>query len=131
MNDETMLAEQPEQPNDNGSFTPYWYQVPTLPAPLSHIVQHILDDLQQDVHTERLAQQFDISENKLQDLFQQYLSLSPDEYQEKVRLNKAQHLLEKTLWSLEEIAGESGFGNIATMQDIFLQKLDMFPSRYK
>lgn len=102
-----------------------------LPDTLAKVTQHITDNLHMELDHHYLANCYGIDTIQLEQMFQDHLSQTPAEFQKKVRLNKAQHLLEQTLLSLETIANESGFGDIPSLQDAFLQNLNMFPSRYK
>ena len=108
-----------------------WHTTVPLPDTLAKIIQHISDNLHLELDHHNLAGRYDIDAAQLETMFQSHLSQTPAEFQKKVRLNKAQYLLEQTLLSLETVADKSGFGDISSLQDAFLQNLNMFPSRYK
>lgn len=115
-------SEKPEAP---------WYETPDLPEPLKTIVSVIQEKSRDDMDLNQLANEHGTDVEELTRLFLNYLGASPEEYQEKVRLNHAQHLLEETLWSLKQVADETGFKDTGTLQTAFLEKIGMFPSRYK
>lgn len=127
MEDET-ISVIPHYTEDSMS---HWHTTAALPDTLAQIIQHISDNLHLELDHHNLADRYDMDATQLETMFQNHLSQTPTEFQKKVRLNKAQYLLEKTLLSLETIANKSGFGDISSLQDAFLQNLNMFPSRYK
>lgn len=135
-NQDVNVAIRPTQNMDKNdsvlsSFMAPWYQTVPMPDTLKTLLQQIESDLHQEIDIEYLAQRHQLDQGDITELFQQHLSLTPIEYQKKIRLNKAQYLLEETLFSLEKVANQAGFGNITALQDAFLQNLEMFPSRYR
>ena len=108
-----------------------WHDTNPLPETLAKITRHISDNLHLELDHHSLADRYDMNVTQLEAMFQDHLSQTPTEFQKRVRLNKAQFLLEQTLLSLETVADKSGFGDIPSLQDAFLQNLNMFPSRYK
>lgn len=127
MEDETISV----TPHDTETPMSPWHTTAPLPDTLAKIIQHISDNLHLELDHHNLAGRYDMDAIQLETMFQSHLSQTPAEFQKKVRLNKAQYLLEQTLLSLETVAYKSGFGDISSLQDAFLQNLNMFPSRYK
>jgi len=108
-----------------------WHIDSQLPDILRNIAAHIKASSVDEINLDKLAHTYETTSEELTRLFMNYLGLSPEEYHEKARLNHAQYLLEETLCSLKQVADETGFKNIQNLQSAFLDKVGMYPSRYR
>ncbi|MBB1486220.1 helix-turn-helix domain-containing protein [Oceanospirillum sediminis] len=108
-----------------------WHIDSQLPDILRNIAAQIKASSVDEINLEKLALTYETTSEELTRLFMDYLGLSPEEYHEKARLNHAQYLLEETLCSLKQVADETGFKNIQSLQAAFLDKVGMYPSRYR
>lgn len=72
-----------------------------------------------------------VSPRTLQRRFRAATGESPIRYLQKLRLAKAQALLESTRLSLEEIVIEVGYGDLSSFRGLFRQQCGLSPSRYR
>ncbi len=79
----------------------------------------------------KLASMCFISETRFRKIVKQYTGFSPAQYRNNLRCNRAKELLNSGLMSLDEIAGELGFYDIAHFYRVFKKTTGMNPGDYK
>lgn len=72
-----------------------------------------------------------VSPRTLQRRFRAATGESPTRYLQKLRLGKAQALLESTRLGLEEIVVAVGYGDLSSFRELFRQQYGLSPSRYR
>lgn len=83
-------------------------------------------------HTiETLAARVAMSPRHFSRVFSKQVGLSPARYVERVRVEAARRRLEESTRSVDEVAGEVGFGTSETMRRAFLRQLGVGPSAYR
>jgi AraC family transcriptional regulator len=84
-----------------------------------------------DFSLQELAARLGIGASQLTRRFQAAYGLSPVRYAVKIRLSKAQLLLEETNDTLEAIAESCGFQNAFYFSRVFSQHMQISPSAYR
>ena len=79
----------------------------------------------------RIAAQIPISERECYRLFKNSLGISPIDYLNSFRLQKAMELLTSTRQSIVDIAMETGFNSSSYFGKIFKQYYQMTPKQYR
>lgn len=105
--------------------------VPQCSGPLAEVLawaeQHLADDLSVTV----LARRALMSERTFARRFRAEVGTTPAAWVARLRLHRAQELLERTDLSVEEIAQQAGFGAAAALRHHFAQALDTSPQSYR
>lgn len=78
-----------------------------------------------------LKEAFDKPESMLNEIFARTYGISVDEYINNRRYNFAKELLRFSIKSVEQIAGESGIGDIITLQKMFQENESMTAEEYR
>jgi len=80
-----------------------------------------------DININKVAEEVGISERYLRNLFSQYLNLSPLDYLNQIRINKAVELLRNTEMSIKEVCFQCGFQSPQYFSRIFKQQMGVSP----
>lgn len=80
-----------------------------------------------DININSVASHTGISERYLRNLFSQYLNLSPLDYLNQIRINKAVELLRNTEMSVKEVCFQCGFQSPQYFSRIFKQQMGVSP----
>lgn len=80
-----------------------------------------------DINIQSVALYTGISERYLRNLFSQYLNLSPLDYLNQIRINKAVELLRNTEMSVKEVCFQCGFQSPQYFSRIFKQQMGVSP----
>lgn len=80
-----------------------------------------------DININNVAAYAGISERYLRNLFSQYLNLSPLDYLNQIRINKAVELLRNTEMSVKEVCFQCGFQSPQYFSRIFKQQMGVSP----
>lgn len=80
-----------------------------------------------DINIQSVALHTGISERYLRNLFSQYLNLSPLDYLNQIRINKAVELLRNTEMSVKEVCFQCGFQSPQYFSRIFKQQMGVSP----
>jgi transcriptional regulator GlxA family with amidase domain len=95
------------------------------------VTEWMLENLDQDLSVDQLARKALMSSRTFARRFRAELGTTPTAWLNRQRLLHAQQLLEESSMSLEEIAGECGFGGAAVMRHHFLKVLQTTPTAYR
>ncbi|MFU8945636.1 GlxA family transcriptional regulator [Mycetocola zhadangensis] len=95
------------------------------------VTDWMLENLAEDLTVDVLAAKALMSERTFARRFRAELGATPAAWLNRQRLIRAQHLLERTDYGLEQIAAESGFGSSAVMRHHFLKVLHTTPNNYR
>lgn len=72
-----------------------------------------------------------VSQNHLIRLFRQQVNMTPLEYVNKLRVEKAMHLLSHTDTNILNIALMCGFGSVSTFYEAFKKQMRLTPNEYR
>jgi AraC family transcriptional regulator len=85
----------------------------------------------ENVELEQLAQAACLSKYHFLRLFRQMMGLSPHQYIQQLRLEKAKHLLKTTAVPVQDLAVLLGFENSQSFSRLFYQRMGLYPSQYR
>lgn len=80
---------------------------------------------------DQLAERLGISKYHFQRVFKAEVGSSPNEYLNRVRVEKAMHLLRLTNWSVEEIAERVGYSSGSYLIKVFRKLTGQTPGRFR
>jgi len=78
-----------------------------------------------------LAEYCNTSPRTLLRRFQKAVGLSPVQYTQQLRVERAKALLESTMLSLEDITGRCGYANVSTFSTVFKRWAQVTPREYR
>ncbi len=83
-----------------------------LPLPVRLAIRFLQDNLERPLSVEETALQVNVSSRHLARLFTEHLGVSPSEYLERTRLDRAGGLLRRTDLPIKEVASRTGFSSV-------------------
>lgn len=98
---------------------------------LATLIEWMLDHLHENLTVDRLARRALMSSRTFARRFRADMGTTPAAWLNRQRTLRAQHLLEHTDHSLEQIAVQTGFGAAAVMRHHFLKVLQTTPMAYR
>ncbi len=98
---------------------------------LRTVMQLIMENLDGDLHIERLLDHVPISRRRLETKCRNILGESLAQIIRKARLNRARELLIDTSQSIHDIAGQCGYKNISAFSAAFTRDFGSKPSVYR
>ncbi|MBV9252398.1 MAG: helix-turn-helix domain-containing protein [Acetobacteraceae bacterium] len=105
------------------------------PTPDGSTLQPLLRWLEEhadrDLSLDAIADQVGISTRTLSRRFREQTGTTPLRWLHRVRVQRAQCLLETTSYSVEEIAAQVGFGSSTTFREVFRDLLSTSPQAYR
>lgn len=101
------------------------------PSRLRDLCAFILENLDQPLQLDELAQSAGMSARTLSRLCRQELGVSPAALVRRLRVEEAQRLLEQTSLPLKDIASRAHLGDASTMWRIFTRNLGVTPAEYR
>ncbi|WP_338249470.1 AraC family transcriptional regulator [Dictyobacter halimunensis] len=105
-------------------------QDPTTIA-MYEVAAYMQTHLDQPIAIARLAQQFLMAEVTLRRHFRAVFGVSPKQYLLDLRLKEAQHLLATTRLTLQEVAAQTCFFDLAHFSSTFRQHYHVSPSQWR
>ena len=94
-------------------------------------MQFIRNNYEEDIKIEQLAQRLSIDRTYLHRLFINELDMSPKDYLTKVRIRKAQELLQQSDLPIKIISVSVGYENTQQFSRIFKQNIGVSPNKYR
>ncbi len=88
-------------------------------------------NMDQEWNMADLAEHCHTSPRTLLRRFQKALGLSPVQYTQQLRVERAKSLLESTTLSLEDITGRCGYENVSTFSKVFKRWANVTPREYR
>jgi transcriptional regulator GlxA family with amidase domain len=117
-----------------GEAAPAEYSAPPRDR-AAHIAQlavrYIHDNLHRALPVAEVAAQMHVSPRHLARLMTHYTGVSPADYIERARLDRARHLLRTSTLSLKEVAREAGYGDVHHFTRVFSRRCQMPPGEYR
>jgi transcriptional regulator GlxA family with amidase domain len=99
--------------------------------PLRELQGWIADHLADDLSVSALAERVAMSPRHLARVFRDEIGVPPAQYVERQRVELARRLLETSDRSIEQIAGDAGFGTVETFQRSFRRAVRQTPGEYR
>jgi transcriptional regulator GlxA family with amidase domain len=99
--------------------------------PLRDLQGWIADHLADDLSVTALAERVAMSPRHFTRVFRAEVGVTPATYVERQRVELARRLLETTDRSIEQIAGDAGFGTVETLQRAFRRGVHTTPRDYR
>lgn len=110
-------------------------QVPLQPLhndpQVADIMRWISNNLTEDLALESLAERFAMGKRTLIRRFKAALHDTPSSYIQKLRIDRAKRLLERTDLPLERILPELGYEDVSSFRKLFLQHTSLTPKAYR
>jgi len=100
-------------------------------TPIARVQTWILDHPEEELSLSALASRAAMSPRNFSRVFRNETGLSPAEFVQQVRMDKARQLLEETSLPLDQVAKRSGLGTAASARRIFLRRLGISLRQYR
>lgn len=84
-----------------------------------------------EVTLDELSARFHLNKHYLVGLFRQAFHITPIQYHQRIRLNRAKNLIRHTRQSIEQIAGSLGYSSIHAFSRAFKNKEGVSPTSYR
>jgi transcriptional regulator GlxA family with amidase domain len=106
-------------------------QPPSSPEALQPLFSWLAQHLDKPLRLEDMAQQMAVSTRTLSRRFMEQTGTTPLQWVLSQRVRRAQHLLETTALSIEDVATHTGFGSSASFRDRFSKLVGASPQLYR
>jgi transcriptional regulator GlxA family with amidase domain len=98
---------------------------------LRDLLSWIVENPTGDLRVAALAARVSMSERNFTRRFRNDTGMTPAEFVESARLDRARVLLEETEWPIRKLAQQSGFGSVDGLERTFVRRLDTTPREYR
>lgn len=112
-------------------FSPLLAPVNDTTSPLSRVQAYVMDHVAEVYSVERLAEIARVSARSVARMFVRELGMTPHEFVEGIRIDRARNMLEATELPLKAVAYDCGFASPDQMRSAFLRRLSITPVRYR
>ncbi|MBB3773811.1 transcriptional regulator GlxA family with amidase domain [Angulomicrobium tetraedrale] len=112
-------------------FSPLLQSTGDPETPLGKVQAYVMDHIGEAFPVERLAALAGVSPRSIARLFVRELSVTPHEFVEGVRLDRARNLLEASDLALKAVAFDCGFASPDQMRSAFQRRLNVTPQQYR
>lgn len=112
-------------------FSPLVAAVAREDSPIARVQSYILDNVTEEFSVERLAGLAAMSARHFSRVFTRDVNMTPMEFVQRARIDRARSLLETTDIPLKTVAYRSGFGSVRQMRVLFSDKLGLTPTQYR
>lgn len=86
---------------------------------VQHCIRYMHDNYSEDCQINTIAKKLGLSRAYLFKLFKKYVGVSPSEYLQELRMHHANSLIEKNIYSLEEVAQMVGYNSSAYFSKVY------------
>ena len=107
----------------------YRNQLPRIKE--NDMAKYMQDHFNEKITLEILSQKFHYSKNQIVNIFKKSLSMTPIDYLNKLRIQKALYLLEVTSNTSESIAESCGFQNYSHFYRLFVRQNGVSPTEWR
>jgi transcriptional regulator GlxA family with amidase domain len=117
-----------------GGQTQFSVQLASPPVrrqPIREVQQYILANPGADLSLAALADRAHLSTRHFARLFRSEVGMSAGSYVERVRLEAARRLVERTDHPLDTVAADTGFGSADNLRRVFISALGVGPADYR
>ncbi|WP_139905324.1 helix-turn-helix domain-containing protein [Clostridium thermarum] len=98
---------------------------------LKEVVDFINTHYDEDISLKLLSQKVNLSPNYFHRLFHKIIGVTPNEYINKIRIEKSKEMLLKTRYSISEIALRCGFDSLSYFSYLFKKKTELSPLEFR
>ncbi|KQX45224.1 AraC family transcriptional regulator [Paenibacillus sp. Root444D2] len=98
---------------------------------LLDIERYIAAHVHRELKLDELSERFHISKYYLIHLFNKVFDVSPIQYHQRIRLERAKNMIRHTLMPLQEIADQLGFSGIHAFSRAFKKKVGVSPAGFR
>ena len=112
-------------------FSPLVAAVATHDSPITRVQNHVLENLEQTFSIESMASVAAMSARHFARVFAREVQMTPMEFLQSARIDRARSLLESSDLPLKTVAFRSGFGSVRHMRFLFSDKLGLTPTQYR
>jgi transcriptional regulator GlxA family with amidase domain len=91
----------------------------------------ISNNVGDDLRVDTLAERVGMSERNFTRMFAREVGVSPGQYVEKARLERAKRELETTAAGIDEVADQCGYGGREGLRRAFMRHVGVSPSQYR
>lgn len=112
-------------------FSPLMGAVATNETAVTRVQNYVLEHLDESFSVERMATMANMSARHFARLFSREVQMTPMEFLQNARIDRARSLLEVSDLPLKTVAYRSGFGSVRHMRFLFGEKLGLTPSQYR
>lgn len=98
---------------------------------VDHAVDYITHNYEKNIKVSDLADYIGINRSYLTKSFKKILQISPQEYLQDFRMNKAAYLLKATTLPINLIAGKVGYSDALVFSKVFKNKYHVSPKAYR
>jgi len=95
------------------------------------VQNHVMEHLEEPFTIERMAALAAMSARHFARVFAREVKMTPMEFLQGARIDRARQLLETTDLPLKTVAFRSGFGSVRHMRFLFSEKLGLTPVQYR
>ncbi|MDD0842726.1 GlxA family transcriptional regulator [Pseudomonas sp. Gutcm_11s] len=112
-------------------FSPMLAEVAREESPVSRAQHYALENLEEDLNVERLAGVAGMSARNFTRVFSRETRLTPMEFVQGARIDRARNLLETSDLPLKTVAYRAGFRSVRCMRVRFNDRLGLTPAQYR
>ncbi|HEX2885782.1 GlxA family transcriptional regulator [Vineibacter terrae] len=116
---------------DGGQAQFIVHEAPSSAASLEPLLRWMQQNLGRALTLQDIARQATMSTRTLSRRFREQTGTTPSQWMAMARVRRAQHLLEASALSVEQIATEVGFVSAATLRDRFRRVVGVTPTAYR
>lgn len=119
------------RPGGQAQFSTHLESRPAARPGIRDLQLWIADHLEEDLRVEALAERASMSPRNFARAFVRETGVTPGEYVETLRVERARQSLEQDTAPIESVAGSCGFGTPETMRRAFSRRLRVSPAEYR
>lgn len=98
---------------------------------MEQIKRYIEENYYKNIKMEDIADKFYINKNYMRTLFMEKIGISPKQYLQKIRMERAKYLLSSSNESIKLIANSVGYGDSLLFSKMFKQYCGVSPKEYR
>ena len=112
-------------------FSPLMASVGPQETSVTRVQNHMLEHLEQAFSIDSMASLASMSPRHFARVFAREVNMTPMEFLQGARIDRARSLLETSELPLKTVAYKSGFGSVRHMRFLFNEKLGLTPAQYR
>ncbi|MGE8186798.1 GlxA family transcriptional regulator [Pseudomonas sp. NPDC086278] len=112
-------------------FSPLMAAVGPHETPITRVQNHVLEHLEESFTIDGMASLANMSARHFARMFVREVNMTPMEFLQSARIDRARNLLESSDLPLKTVAFRSGFGSVRHMRFLFGEKLGLTPVQYR
>ncbi|ANM31228.1 hypothetical protein ABI59_19090 [Acidobacteria bacterium Mor1] len=120
-----------KRPGGQSQFSTHLLSQMVEPGPIADLMEWIVENLDQDLRVELLAERVAMSPRHFARVFTREVGETPARFVELARLDAARRLLTDSAEPLEQVAARSGFQNAEQLRRSFRRHLSVTPREYR